>query len=74
MVIKDPKAKKKGAYTIDFSPMNHQSPKTLFKMLLGQDVPGEIRVRWIPGKLYNCLQIAHEILNCFIVVVVVCDS
>ncbi len=47
VILKDPEVK--GAYTIDFSPLDYQNPFTLGLMLMGRDMPGEIRVRYIPG-------------------------
>lgn len=40
----------KGAYTIDFSPLNQTEVKTLKKLLIGRSVPGEVRVRYIPEE------------------------
>lgn len=50
VVLRDPDGTKDGAYTIDFSPAEYDKPQTLKNLLLGRDVPGEIRARWIPGK------------------------
>ncbi len=50
VVLRDPFCEKEGVYTIDFSPLNYDKPETLGLLLLGKTIPGEIRVRWIPGK------------------------
>jgi len=41
--------KKNNIYTLDFSPLNQSHPTTLLKLLFGQNVPAEIRIR----HLYN---------------------
>jgi len=54
VVLTDPNCVSKGCYTVDFSPADYSNPKTLGKMILGQDVKGEIRVRWIAGESCRC--------------------
>lgn len=61
VVLTDPNCASKGCYTVDFSPADYSNPQTLGKMILGQNVPGEIRVRWISADKLNM----HEIKdNC----------
>lgn len=57
VVLTDPNCASKGVYTVDFSPLDYADPKTLAKLLLGQDVPGEIRVRWISADKLNMNEI-----------------
>lgn len=54
VVLTDPNCVSKGCYTVDFSPADYSNPQTLGKMILGQNVPGEIRVRWISGSFLVC--------------------
>ena len=49
VVLRDPDTVG-GAYTIDFSPQGSGELKTLLMMLLGRNVKGVVRVRWIPGE------------------------
>ncbi len=63
MVIKDGGDTCAGAYALDYSPINQSSFLTLAKMIIGMDVPAEIRVRWIDGE---CTA-QHEFVMFFIV-------
>jgi len=36
-------------YTVDFSPLDQSNPRTLVDLVLGQDVPSEVRVKFISG-------------------------
>ena len=36
-------------YTLDFSPLQQSNPRTLLDLALGQDVPSEVRVKFISG-------------------------
>ena len=38
----------KRAFAVDFTPLDQGNPKTLLKLLLGQNVPAEIRVKEMP--------------------------
>jgi hypothetical protein len=40
-------------YTLDFTPINQTRRSTLFKMLLGRNVPAEIRLRYIITNMEN---------------------
>lgn len=53
VVLRDPDGTNDGAYTIDFSPAEYDNPQTLKNLLLGRDVAGEIRARWIPSKNFS---------------------
>ena len=37
---------------LDFTPLNQSNPDNLPKMLLGNSIPGEIRIWWIDGKYF----------------------
>lgn len=36
-------------YTLDFSPLEQSNPRTLADLVTGQDVPSEVRVKFISG-------------------------
>eukprot|EP01040_Poterioochromonas_malhamensis_P003111 gene3111-3310_t len=59
VVIKDPK-KANGVYTLDFSPAQQQNWKVLGKLLLGQNVEGVVRVKWIPNEILSLDEIKHN--------------
>ena len=40
-------------YTLDFTPINQTYPSTLLKMILAQNVPGEVRLRYIETNMEN---------------------
>jgi hypothetical protein len=40
-------------YTLDFTPINQTHSSTLLKMLLAQNVPGEVRLRYIESNIEN---------------------
>ena len=40
-------------YTLDYSPINQSHPKTWLKLAIGNDVPGEVRIREIPTVTIN---------------------
>jgi len=71
VVLKDKTIEGGGAYTIDFSPVNQTSPVTLLKMLMGQNVLGTVRTRYIPEMYLNPNEIKNNILcndfHCFFV-------
>ena len=47
-------------YTLDFTPINQTQRSTLFKMLLGRNVPAEIRVRYIITNIINTDEIIQQ--------------
>jgi hypothetical protein len=40
-------------YTLDFTPINQTQTSTLLKLFIGQNVPGEIRLRYIETSIEN---------------------
>jgi hypothetical protein len=47
-------------YTLDFTPINQTQRSTLFKMLLGRNVPAEIRLRYIITNMENTDEIIQQ--------------
>ena len=47
-------------YTLDFTPINQTQRSTLFNMLLGRNVPAEIRVRYIITNIINTDEIIQQ--------------
>jgi hypothetical protein len=47
-------------YTLDFTPINQTQRATLFKMLLGRNVPAEIRLRYIITNIINTDEIIQQ--------------
>jgi len=47
-------------YTLDFTPINQTYPSTLLKMILAQNVPGEVRLRYIDSNIENNETIIQE--------------
>ena len=47
-------------YTLDFTPINQTQRSTLFNMLLGRNVPAEIRVRYIITNMENTDEIIQQ--------------
>lgn len=64
VVVRDTNVKNGGVYSIDFSPLNQASLKTLTKLTFCQSVPGEIRLRHIPEEKVTIEEIKN---NCMCV-------
>jgi len=47
-------------YTLDFTPINQTYPSTLLKMILAQNVPAEVRLRYIDSNIENNETIIQE--------------
>ena len=51
IVIIEPRHTKPGLYAVDFTPVKQNSFKTLIYLMIGMNVPAEIRVRYIIDKI-----------------------
>lgn len=56
----DPNRLSKGMYAIDFTPIDQKNPKTILKLLMGRNVPAEIRVRFLKDG-FNSVKEFQEI-------------
>jgi len=50
VVFLTPNTQSKGVFAIDFTPINQEDIKTVMKLIKGQNVPAEIRVKYIQGS------------------------
>ena len=50
ILVLEPEIKTEGIYLLDFSPLNQDTPTTLFNLALGKWVPAELRLRNIRGE------------------------
>jgi hypothetical protein len=50
VVFLTPNTQSKGVFAIDFTPVNQEDIKTVMKLIKGQNVPAEIRVKYIQGS------------------------
>ena len=50
VVFLTPNTQSKGVFAIDFTPVNQEDIRTVMKLVKGQSVPAEIRIKYIQGS------------------------